>query len=286
MIKKVSRIVLAAAGVVFGLGLVFRLAGSAMGGRAQIQNPSEGHSDSGVYVGDDGIYIGGEDGVHINGNWADLTDGWKSTVKNWAGTGAFPAEVSQTAGTEHEEAFNKISVSVDYGDVTLKEGTDFGVALDWSVDDYSLHYENQNGVLKVWSVSEKHGDGYHSPGSATVVVTVPAGTKLGEVDLETALGNVTADLSAFAQKAELSTNMGDVRCERLTVCELDAETDLGDVDIRFPEKDGVSYELGSDLGSVRVNGAECSSSVEYREPGSQYSIQAGTSMGGVSLQLG
>lgn len=274
MMKKVSKIVLIAAGGIFVLGLILHLVGTSMGGRSQAWERIPAWTWDWEDDWDEGWHghwseFGGRLGDRIEAVVEGVVDG-------------IPGGATRKSGSS-QDAFTELDVSIDYGDIKLVEGTGYSVFLDWNVDYYDMYYENKNGTLTVWSAA--HGHRSNTLGKAAVTITVPAGTALGEVELETSMGDVSVDLSATARKAELVTDMGDVTCARLTATELDADTSMGDVTIAFPERDGVSYELYTSLGEVWLNGEKQRHTVSGGH-GSLYDIEAGTDMGNVTLDLG
>lgn len=274
MMKRVSKIVLIAAGGIFALGLVLHLVGTSMGGRSQAWE----RIPAWTWDWENGWHDVG------HGHWSEfggrLGDRIEAVVDGVAD--GIPGGSPRKSGGS-QDAFTKLDVSIDYGDVKLVEGTEYSVSLDWNVDYYDMYYENKNDTLTVWSVSHPHRGS--TLGKATVTITVPAGTTLGDVELWSCMGDVSVDLSAAARKAELKTDMGDVTCARLTATELDAATDMGDVTIAFPEKEGVGYELYTSLGEVWLNGEKQRHTVSGGHS-TLYDIEASTDMGNVTLDLG
>lgn len=275
MMKKVSKIVLIAAGGIFALGLILHLVGTSMGGRSQ----AWAHIPAWTWDWEDHWRDDWDESWH--GHWSEFGDRLGDRIE--AVVDGIPGGSPRKSGGSLD-AFTALDVSIDYGDVKLVEGTGYSVSLDWNVDYYDMYYENKNGTLTVWSVTHNRHRG-NTLGKATVTITVPAGTTLGDVELWSCMGDVSVDLSATARKAELKTDMGDVTCARLTATELDAATDMGDVTIAFPEKDGVGYELYTSLGEVWLNGEKQRHTVNGGHS-TLYDIEASTDMGNVTLDLG
>lgn len=102
--KKVSKIVLIAAGAVFALGLVLHLVGGAMGGRPE--------TDRGLR---DWAYTwrGHWTGWNHWGDWVDWVD-WDDWDTPVIGS---PQDVT----VKDLEAFTQLDVSIDFGDVDVVE---------------------------------------------------------------------------------------------------------------------------------------------------------------------
>ena len=270
MMKKVSKIVLIAAGAVFTLGLVLHLLGGAMGGRPETDRSLRDWAYT---------WRGHWTGWNHWGDWVDWVD-WDDWDTPVIGS---PQDVT----VKDLEAFTQLDVSIDFGDVDVVEGTSFGVSLySRNISNYSLHYENKDGTLKVWSETVQNmRNRFGSNASAGVVVTIPRNTTLTKVDLDSDMGDVTWFAAATAEKAELSTEMGDVNCDNLLAAELEAKTEMGNVDVGFPERNGVSYELYTDLGEVTLNGVRQHAYVSHTASDQRYYVQAHTEMGDVDVDL-
>ncbi|MCR5640331.1 MAG: DUF4097 domain-containing protein [Lachnospiraceae bacterium] len=82
-----------------------------------------------------------------------------------------------------------------------------------------------------------------------VVITVPEGTKLGDVKLNIDAGDTTVnDISA--ESLTVDTDAGDVNVEKTTTTTLHADTNAGDVEFTAVTSDRV--EAKSDAGEIKV----------------------------------
>ena len=108
--------------------------------------------------------------------------------------------------------------------------------------------------MKVWN-EERDGYPDRDVEGACVVVTLPAGTELGEVDISTDLGSVTWEATASARKAELSTDLGSVSCSGLLARELGGSSDLGSVELLLPgPREDFRWELEANMGQLSLGG--------------------------------
>ena len=269
--KRAVKISLITAGAAFALGLILFLTGLVMGGgyeaRSRMENTAwswidrwDGVDYGGVHVGGGRIDIGGHNGIHIGGGVGKTDEGGET------------------------EAFQRVNVDLDLGDVKLVEGG--GYRVDLAYDGTGpIYYSVQDGQLSVWSEdSSRYHYGVHSS-SALVTVTVPAGTVLTDMTVDTDLGDVTVDAAVTANSLDLASDLGNVTCRRATAKYLTADTDMGDVKIEFPVGDGVDYDLSCDMGEVRLNGVKQGNHVASILS-QKYQIEAESSMGDVTLDLG
>ena len=81
----------------------------------------------------------------------------------------------------HLQAFRRVDVDVDLGDVTVTQGGDYGVSLNWKGKHYALEYELDGDTLRVRSSAQggRFGlDGY----GGTVTVYVPQHLRLEQLE--------------------------------------------------------------------------------------------------------
>ncbi len=301
--------------IFFSVGLGLSLVGKAMGGERQIKeivyasvDQFVGTGDFGqVYVGGEGIHIGGKNGVHVSP--AGIMIGGEHGV--YIGPGGVSIgglnmvktvkETTYKTGEALEQwdsdktglysdvgYFTGLDVDVDLGDVYLVCGDKYSVDVSYKDGkNYRLLWEMDGDTLKVWSESDWSFHGVDSP-EASVVVTVRSGAALKDISLTTDLGDVTVEVEGVqCVDADLSTDLGDVNCVGLTAQDLEAESDLGDVSVIFPHKEGVSYDASADLGSLDVGDSHWSGngSTSYTAAPQKYHVEVRSSLGNVSLSL-
>jgi len=304
--------------IFFCVGLGLNLVGKAMGGERQIKeivyssvDRVIGTGDFGqVYVGSEGIHIGGKNGVHVS-QAGIMIGGEHGVIIGPGGVFIGGLGLSNTgvaSVTEMEDTailggvdktglfsdgsevgyFTELDVDIDLGDVYLVCGDRYSVDVTYKDgQNYRLLWETDGDTLKVWSESDWGFHGVDSP-EATVVVTVRSGAALKNIKLSTDLGDVVAEVDGVrCVEADLSSDLGDVNCTGLTAHELEAESDLGDVTVGFPQQEGVSYEASADLGSLDVMGSHWSGngSTSYTASPEKYRVEVHSSLGNVLLYL-
>lgn len=174
------------------------------------------------------------------------------TLSSPGGLGIAPGGQGRTEETavsqgEATEPFRAVNIDVDMADVTLVQGAEYSVQVDYWGRNYKVFWENQDGGLCVWS------EGVGVPGvtedtGCNITITVPQ--PLDRVDLDLDLGNVSMEGIA-AECMALSLDLGSVTARNLTVAgELDVQADLGSVDLHGDL--GERVEVKADLGEVTV----------------------------------
>ena len=203
------------------------------------------------------------------------------------------------------DAFTEIEMEVAVGDVTIRRGTEFQIeaAFEGTVrgESYRIEYEVTNGTLHVVSFPKPHNDD-DGDCSGQVLVTVPEGITLEEIQVSLGIGDVTlrelsvdeaeletgiGDLSIIdtaAGEVELNTGMGDAEISGIPPETMELNTGMGNVIARLdcaPEE--CSWTLTSGMGSIQVDGVTSLMSATHKAPGGSCRLNGSTGMGNVSV---
>lgn len=199
-----------------------------------------------------------------------------------------------------DEQFSEIDVEVGVADVTIAVGDTYAAELTWdSGSGYSMSCGVQNGVLKV--TGSKKTAGSSADSDAKVVITVPNGVTLREIDVEVGLGDVGLDgvaageiscetglgdvsfLNVTASDASGQTGMGDVTWEGALSRETELNTGMGSIKVSAPgTADSWSYELNAGTGQVELDGVNLGHSARQRVSGSG-ELEASSGAGSVTV---
>ncbi|MBD5085587.1 MAG: DUF4097 family beta strand repeat protein [Clostridiales bacterium] len=209
-------------------------------------------------------------------------------------------------------SFENIEADISFGNITVCEGVDYTLAIQQEGDlgGYELKWELKGGVLKIRDAKsggfQLSFNGLTGKHSLDVIITVPDGTVLEKVDVQTDLGDVFLSNVYAANKIEAKTALGDVECyevrtpKKLTLksnlgdvtlgigelydgMDIDLETDLGQVEAQLgcSEQD-CEYELECSLGTVTVNGRNQGDKAE-RKGNYSYKLEAESDLGDVNV---
>lgn len=216
------------------------------------------------------------------------------------------------------DSFNSIDVDVALGNIEVVAGDDYTLSIgrNNSLTGYEPTWEVTNGVLRLrdgdlprqaqvdsWDDLKKLFNVNHW--SIEVVITVPEGAALDNINVETGVGDVLL-WGVNAKTVTAETGVGNVECyEARSVRWMELNTGVGDVGLILEEAlDGLnvrlesgtgnveatlcgaekdySYELESGLGLVTVNGVVRGSNAE-RKGNAPYRLVAESGTGGVNL---
>lgn len=199
------------------------------------------------------------------------------------------------------EEFHALDVDVALGDVSILQGEDYGVRLAWRGESYELRYENQNGLLRVWSASL---DERIDNADVTVEIYLPEGAALTGGELELSLGSLYWDRVPLSGSLKCELAMGDAEIYADLGGDVKIENAMGDIDLSGALTgkikaeaamgcvtvwvDGAQrdyrYELAAGMGAVRLNGDKLVEKERKGGMGSD-SITLATALGDVSLDF-
>lgn len=216
------------------------------------------------------------------------------------------------------EAFHSVKVDADLMNVSVKEGSEFYLDCEYT-DGLEPVYEVKDGILSIKQHKYRFRNwGFHNQ-QCSLSLTIPEGSRLESADISTALGDIDMD-GIISSKCEIKTNagnctikncsfddteagtnmgdvvindsalrkveadsdMGDIKVNGCTFGDLDASSALGDVKVSTSQKlGGYRMELGTDMGSVRVNGID--EGTKYHQSGDDGELELKTNMGSIKL---
>lgn len=205
------------------------------------------------------------------------------------------------------ESFRSIDVDIGLGDVNIIAGNGFYLEL---VDDNSLGcylgYEVRDGVLRVFNTDENIHEFQNKPRySAMMTLVVPYGYELGDVTVNTGLGDICLEnllvdsLTAntkigeiecdypSAQTVTLNSDLGDVELSGCPAPVMELSTKMGEIDVELEgcAMEECAWDLSSAMGGVSVNDRDYGASAYVRGDGRPYQLKASSGMGEVSLEF-
>lgn len=206
-------------------------------------------------------------------------------------------EISMEGSTTNAitETISSINVKADLGDVIIKTGDGSSVEYKYSNSALNPEIKIHNGELKIeQSGSEKMLFGFISCAgsvkngvSGQIVVTLPIGTSLDNVRIETALGKI--DVSGISAKnVNVDSDLGDINIKDCNISnKIDADIALGDIiftDVEAAEID-VDQACGEvEAGNVTVREMKVDNSLgDIRLNGAIYNLNADDSLGDIEV---
>lgn len=227
------------------------------------------------------------------------------------------------------EAFTRVEADIPLGDLTLRaEGDTFRIEAKFGGttrgEAYRIECELMDATLNIYGFPESiNQTGSDQKCYAEVTVTVPEGTLLDRVELDTALGDIdlcqvragsvnartalgdvwtsgtAADAITLrtnlgdvdgkdldAGSLTMRSSLGDISLECMPAAEMELHTDMGEIDVELACSIGdCSYTLSTNLGTCSVDGSGQGKSARQTVSGSAYRLDATSNMGGVKLSF-
>ena len=166
------------------------------------------------------------------------------------------------------DAFDSIDVSLGIGEFILKEGSSYEISYDYPekwVPEYSISGK------KLTVKHPKHLS-FNTAGSvdAKVVITVPKGTVLDEIDVNCSLGDI--DISDVnCERYDIDESLGEITVKNVTCDDMFADNSLGSIqlinvnankleanlsmgDLTVKDSDIDTVDCGNSMGSVEFEG--------------------------------
>lgn len=199
--------------------------------------------------------------------------------------------------------FHTVQVEVPVADlITVQVGEYYGAELVWDEGNtYTLKATVLNGVLRV-SAADK-GASSPSAGGTAVVITIPLGVELNELDVAVGTGAILLDgiscrevecsigtgdvtlTNVTARSASAETRTGTLRWEGPLAREVELDCGVGDIRIITDTVDGREVELSTATGEVTVNGS-AKGKTFHQWGGSSGELEAAVGTGSVTLEYG
>lgn len=298
---------------VLALGCFLMAAGWGMGGSlTPAQNISIGGSN-GIHMGSDGLFVGGRNGIYVGPNGISVggrngiyvgPEGIRIGASGTAYTeaeesridqvGGFSENQGETAWTDGDtniqsiemEPFDRVEVNIDLGDISIiQDGPGYFVTFQNNVEEYELSYKLDGSTLSIESKGERAVHWGTVNAKASVVVIIPYGSGLKDIDLHTDLGDImVGQIERPVPTATLNTNLGDVTWDGSTVKELNVHSSLGNVTVMLPDLEKVGYEISTSLGEIIVdNEVMTKENVNYKPQNAESYVRANSDLGDIYL---
>lgn len=142
------------------------------------------------------------------------------------------------------DAFDKINIDTDMGQIEIEEGDSFYVEYrdfshdekNWNIENgcftYSNHRKNKMDVMEVNLGFGVFNSFFRNNGSERYVrLTVPKGTQLSDVTAENSFGGICISGLAVNGNMDVNSDCGNIELNNITANELTVNNNLGNVNI-------------------------------------------------------
>lgn len=183
---------------------------------------------------------------------------------------------------EKLEKFSSIRINAAVMGLTIEEGTGFNIDAFYTKDYLKPEINIKNGGLEIVQHGKKNGFNNGNQ-NCRVVITVPGGTDLNDVDIDTNVGDVKIRELNIG-KIDINLNVGEIDVNNVDFDSLDCDTNVGEISINPVSKlDDYDISASTDVGSVRVEGRSYKRSYNSRGNGKKR-IKADTNVGEIKIK--
>ncbi len=212
----------------------------------------------------------------MNGIHFHVTDG------NWNASHKSEREHDSKHAEKIDESlmqFEKISVSSNVMELTVKTGSEFHIYSTYNKQKYMPEFNVKNGTLNVSQNFSKSSSGNIN---CKVEITVPQNAVLKNVDIKNNVGEI--NLKNFeANEIKAETNVGEINAENLDFNTLKLESNVGEISIKTLESlDTYNIAAKTDVGVVSVEGRNLKHRYEQNNS-SKKSIKAAANVGEIRI---
>jgi len=180
------------------------------------------------------------------------------------------------------EKFSAIKMNISVAEVRLETGDDFKIestyTKEWLKPDFSV----KSGVLDVSQPGKRHETRWGNQ-NCKIIITVPEGTKLGDIRIDSNVGDITIR-SLTADDITINLNVGEVDIRNAGFNSVDIDNNVGEITIDS-EVDLNDYDISvsADIGEVRVGGKSYKRSYNSRGNGKK-KIKVNTNVGEINIK--
>ena len=179
------------------------------------------------------------------------------------------------------EAFSSIKINATVMEIRIEEGSQFKIESNYTKSWLEPNFAVRNGELEVTQRKKKNSfNGGNN--NCKFILTVPKGTKLYDVDIQSNVGDITLS-ELDTEKIDIDVNVGEVAVRDVDFNIIEVETNVGEVSVNPNESlENFEISLSADVGEVRVDGK--SYKRNYNQRGStDKKIKISTNVGQINL---
>lgn len=214
---------------------------------------------------DGGIHITFDDDADYNAYDAEKDESGKYTID------------------ENLEEFSSIKIDAAVMGLTIEQGNSFKIESTFNKEYLRPEFSVKGNKLTLSQPKRKqHGINAGSQ-NCRVVITIPSGTHLTNIDIDSNVGDVKLR-KLDAEDIDIDLNVGEISVREVKFDHIDCNTNVGEVSI-YPEDDidDYSLSLSTDVGEVRVDGHSYKKS--YNSKGKTgKKIKADTNVGEIKIK--
>ena len=180
------------------------------------------------------------------------------------------------------QSFSSIRIDTSVMEIILEEGSEFKAEGFYTKYWLEPTISVENNKLEIKQTKKKPSV-TNGNQNCKVIVTLPAGTNLNFIDINSNVGEIQIrDIDA--EKIDIDLNVGEIGVRNSAFEKLDIDNNVGEVNVRSKNKlDDYDISLATDVGQVNVNGRSHKRSYSQSGKGSK-KIKVNTNVGEINIR--
>lgn len=181
------------------------------------------------------------------------------------------------------EKFSSITIDAAIMALTIEQGEDFRIESSFNKEYLKPVFSVEGGKLTIKQAGKKKRGINGGSHNCRVVVTIPSGTRLDSISIDSNVGDVRLR-KLTADDIDINLNVGEISVRDVAFNNIDCDNNVGEISI-YPEGnlDDFSMSLSTDVGEVHVDGKRYKKNYNVRSNGSK-TIKANTNVGEINVR--
>ena len=183
---------------------------------------------------------------------------------------------------EKLEKFSSIRLNVAVMGITIEQGDEFRIESSFNKEILRPVFSiNGNQLVVTQGRRKQQGINMGSQNCRTVI-TIPSGTSLSSIDIDSNVGNVRLR-EIDAEDIDVNLNVGEIDVRNVDFTEINCNTNVGEISINPVSKlNEYDINASTDVGEIRINGRNYKK--RYNSSGNGHKkIKANTNVGEINV---
>ncbi len=183
---------------------------------------------------------------------------------------------------EKLEKFSSIRLNAAVMGITIEQGDEFRIESSFNKEILRPVFSiNGNQLVVTQGRRKQQGINMGSQNCRTVI-TIPSGTSLSSIDIDSNVGNVRLR-EIDAEDIDVNLNVGEIDVRNVDFTEINCNTNVGEISINPVSKlNEYDINASTDVGEIRINGRNYKK--RYNSSGNSHKkIKANTNVGEINV---
>ena len=181
------------------------------------------------------------------------------------------------------EKFSSIRIDAAIMGLSIEQGEDFRIESSFNKEYLKPVFSVEGGKLTIKQTGKKKSGINGGGHNCRVVVTIPSGTRLESINIDSNVGDVKLR-NLDADDIDIDLNVGEISVRDVAFNNIDCDNNVGEISI-YPvgNLDDFSMSLSTDVGEVHVDGKRYKKNYNVRGNGGK-KIKANTNVGEINVR--